>query len=547
MMTSARDSNRTRNENNIEIERKLFQRIHALMLLKFVIKAKKEKDLSTLARLQNLLLVNELLRGGYAVGYKSGFSLLLKCCDNIKLIENYEKTSQSIIFKAALQPWRIPEKKWITKEMGTFFGRAKLFQMYEDQGIPVFVKLTRAYDNEDSFREIEGKIGIHIINKMVRDRTTPHMMIMLAVEHSNNVPGDVDQLIRTEQTHTNIGVLKAPVKHLFTPESYSNYDINLTDSARMRHLEKLAKRGTLLMAECGNGTEFRYWVKKHGLNNTLLFPIIFQILYNLYVMDTVQLTHYDLHVGNIWIQKTDSVTEFKSKKILSHKNPTQIYFIDEEEYVVLKFGPNSGFVRFFDWDFGYEKSLITEKQKESRKKICTNYGICNTHKSAADIFRIFYNLRLYAKQQIISKDLLVFMIKMFGYEDDPDPNKNVLKNGLPDRYENPYYPFLCNYERKQFKRKENKLVMWKCNGEWQGDEKSIPSAQRFVQSFCSFGKYLNVLKTNKLPEWDINFLPGTLNWNSYVYIPTVEMRKIITAKIEKMSAEKNQIKVVHFE
>ena len=273
-MTSARDSNRTRNENNIEIERKLFQRIHALMLLKFVIKAKKEKDLSTLARLQNLLLVNELLRGGYAVGYKSGFSLLLKCCDNIKLIENYEKTSQSIIFKAALQPWRIPEKKWITKEMGTFFGRAKLFQMYEDQGIPVFVKLTRAYDNEDSFIEIEGKIGIHIINKMVRDRTTPHMMSMLAVEHSNNVPGDVDQLIRTEQTHTNIGVLKAPVKHLFTPESYSNYDINLTDSARMRHLEKLAKRGTLLMAECGNGTEFRYWVKKHGLNNTLLFPII---------------------------------------------------------------------------------------------------------------------------------------------------------------------------------------------------------------------------------------------------------------------------------
>ena len=79
-------------------------------------------------------------------------------------------------------------------------------------------------------------------------------------------------------------------------------------------------------------------------------------------MQYSELTHHDLHMGNIWIQ---SLSDKNYKK----NNFVNIYFINNNQYIVLPFTQSSGFVRLFDWDLSYAPNIHTDDEKKKCREI----------------------------------------------------------------------------------------------------------------------------------------------------------------------------------
>lgn len=367
-----------------------------------------------------------------------------------------------------------------------------------NHGINVFIKITTEYTGPSQFRNIEPRLT-PIINNMIITKQTPHLMMVLGYFKSDDIFYDLSLSISLTK---------------FKNEGLINLAQDVNHVIRN-------KPANMLISECGKGKPFASWIKtKHkegGVKPNMVIPIIFQILFTLMIMQK-QITHYDLHFGNIWIQDTDSNSTFQQEYKLHHEKPTFVYLIDETMYVVLHFNSNTGFARVFDWDFAFAPNISTEDEISSKANICQRRGICPSLNPTADMYRFLMILKEYDE---IPTSVRKFASDVIQHGKDLFPNshpyvgmqkctkqKDFRKEGYCDAF------YLCEIE--EFEDRRNKKNIYACNGPFKGLKSSNiydPShiIKRLIFEFTSDIKYYS------LPDFDPSFLPGTSNWENCVF------------------------------
>jgi len=280
--------------------------------------------------------------------------------------------------------------------------------------------------------------------------------------------------------------------------------------------------GDLIITECGKGGSLYSFIKSitntHE-NNCELISILWQVLYTLAVMDKLELTHYDLHLGNIFLEDVSQATD-----------KTMIYFVTPTTYVVLKC--RKYFCKLFDWDFAYASSIATPEEKKARSAWpCNSYGICNVHQSEHDVYSLFSLLIKHQNtslQTVIDPTIIEFIKSMFGNLSSHNLNENLLSRitectGIDGR---------CHAEKlcevvKQFGHRPSSLGAIHrqgfkpvCNNGWKPRPGAIESIETIVtQKFIHSDpmKAFNVFQTHELPRFNHQFIPGTYRWNNHVF------------------------------
>lgn len=337
-------------------------------------------------------------------------------CLQSPIILPIDSASRSLCFTGFI---RLPENIHISDE--TELIKKFTIQYMKKPGIKVFVKMTTDYDSTKKFKEVEPIIYEKVIHKIITDRASPHFMLFLGYVKVN----DWIQFLNNSIVNSNV-----------EPIDSNNTITNNTNTSNKRFLyqkeqiqQSFLERfdieednkpvgGSFLITECGYGISLSSYLTSvfkstSESDRRTLYNIMFQVLYTLSVMSRYKLTHYDLHLGNIYLEDLSKYT--------SHPE-FYVYFINETEYVVLVL--NKYLAKVFDFDWSFHPDHLTEPQKESRHKYpCQLFGVCNEHNIYFDVFKICSQLYTYRKY--LPASILDFMNK---YILKPSKSKNLNEN-----------------------------------------------------------------------------------------------------------------------
>jgi hypothetical protein len=269
--------------------------------------------------------------------------------------------------------------------------------------------------------------------------------------------------------------------------------------------------------ECGKGLPLYSFLS--DFNNAdffekELFNILFQVIYTIEMMNQVKLTHYDLHLGNIFLE---DLSQYKNDK------KKMIYFLSEDEYVVLNH--NRYFAKIFDFDFAYARVAVTREQSKSREiRYCPQYGICSQHDTYQDL-HCFLILLLHDNKWVKNKRLEDFIKGVYlqrGKTDDLNIDLYSRVN-LPENF---FINHLC-----EIKKVGGEV---KCDGIWKHRPNVILSPKDAIRLLINMnpGKF----KIRKLPDFDSSFFPGTYGWLDCVFGKPEHLEKA------RKYLEKNKIK-----
>lgn len=386
------------------------------------------------------------------------FSLI----DNVKILPK-DSASDSICFTGSIRP------------------RAGL-----PKGLHVFVKLTRSYNQSDKFKEIEPRIYKESINPLIQYRLTPHLMMYLGSKHVRNWEQVFDQ---SKQYPVSIK-LSEEYEDIFGPFSQQG----------------TRRGGDLLITECGNGITLLKFLDKYSqVHQDELVKLLFQIIYTLHVMDNYEITHYDLHLGNVFLEQLGAQRDQTPQ--------TFIYFLNDNTYVVLQMGEY--FARLFDWDMAYQKDVIKKVEEDSRRKYwaCKDAGICNAHKSQYDFHKLFMLIYKYYKVKL-DRSLLEFIKDQYGNLGSKDLNENLFlrESACGD----PAQPH-CRADSLCEIKQVGPLNL--CTGNWTIRPNAMNDSYSILLDFARRFQSDSTFQVFHVDEqgFDPQYVPGTFKWINYVF------------------------------
>ena len=142
---------------------------------------------------------------------------------------------------------------------------------------------------------------------------------------------------------------------------------------------------------------------------TTLDYLMIQIIYNVHVLQSLKMNHYDAHFENISIEKDTSGTPFHGF----------IYYVLDDN-MIFKVNTKNNLVKFFDWDLSYADIVSEKKYNEALDgAFCDDYGRCNEFVKGWDMIQIMSHLSdydvIYAKNTIGISMLDMMKIKYWWF------------------------------------------------------------------------------------------------------------------------------------
>lgn len=333
-----------------------------------------------------------------------------------------------------------------------------IHEYFEKQPYHVFVKIVPAYEILGSkFKEIEPFLYEHVVNNMVINHLSPHFMMYLT-KSSGPLVKELDRNLH----HTKANDLMNRLLTTFPAANHTTmfHTLVLETSPSSQTLNDFLKK-------LRNDLDRRNII---GYCQTLrsLLLILFQLFYTLAVMDDQQVTHYDLHLDNIFVHETLKPPQ---------KTDSAVYIINEKTFVTAN--DTMAHIRIFDWDYGYEaKSAqqLPEAAKASRNEfVCRRWGICDTHNPWFDLHKV---IRLITQYRILPSELIYFLNTVYLFPEHEDPNMNPLQRHAFRCYHNCRPDNLC-----QITLEEGKDQM--CNGALQ-NRNIMMTPLAFLESYVDF-------------------------------------------------------------
>lgn len=140
---------------------------------------------------------------------------------------------------------------------------------------------------------------------------------------------------------------------------------------------------------CGTINEFLYkykslrtYIENISISNVEWKSILFQIFYNLHVLQKMKINHYDMHPGNIAI-------EMDTSQLHTFHNNEIYYVIDKNN--IYKVPLRNHMVKFFDWDQSYVESFNKKNDSLEGYKCYIN-GRCNQFSPQFDIIHVVLSI-----------------------------------------------------------------------------------------------------------------------------------------------------------
>ena len=153
----------------------------------------------------------------------------------------------------------------------------------------------------------------------------------------------------------------------------SGTSTELTKAVHQINAKHQAKEAVVIVTEAGNGSPYRDLVSK--LSEGDHCAVYFQVLFTLDQLVHARVTHYDLHWGNVFLEKVDPASYAPF-----------IYFVDNDAYVMVR---NAAFLpRIYDWDLAFQEHLDpVGYHSHGFKYFCSAAGICPYTNAAYDVYR----------------------------------------------------------------------------------------------------------------------------------------------------------------
>ena len=197
---------------------------------------------------------------------------------------------------------------------------------------------------------IEQDIYTNTVNRLLKTRTTPHLIPMIGSFVCNNF----EEVLKNTDFKNKI---KA-IEHL-----NSIYQYKLVNG--LRNVDFYYRNiANIMILEMNNGFELSD--KLYGLQIPEIDSITFQILYTLACFHKVGLLHNDLHTSNILIEKSESVPKYIDYIV----SKTEIYRVPT--YGIL--------VKIYDFDYafnGKENTKFRDTRFENQKDFgCLSNDFC---------------------------------------------------------------------------------------------------------------------------------------------------------------------------
>jgi hypothetical protein len=388
----------------------------------------------------------------------------------------------------------------------------------EQPRLDVFLKVVPKYALEDKFREVEPAMYKKYINSLLTEHLTPHVLQMW--DHFE--VDDVTRLFGVRRQHDSI--LTAMPRPLRASLS-RGYRDNLQDIMTERKASATSLAADIVFLECGHGETLYTVIKRKMLSESELWCILFQVYYTLWVLDEKGITHYDLHLDNVFCEA------------VGDDPVTYVYLLSDHEYVVCT--SERWMPKVFDWDFAYGPGVYNEEQVESRGEdswACSEYGICYGHNPKADIFRLL--MSLYSSPNV-PNSIKQFILSQLGTKHGNDLNGNMryrmkqcrsvdAKNTEPTDC----FGTLCRLKSDMT-----------CDGELKvTDDDVLPNAQTFTRKVASSlagrrsssRSSIPAMKMYRLPVWDESFHVGSTNWINSVFAPSRAILRSFEKRMESV-------------
>jgi len=254
--------------------------------------------------------------------------------ENINVLENKGSSSDSIIM----------------------FGDIMLNPIESFKKTPVTLKIV--FDPKNSFNnslKVEQQIYTNVIDNMINNSHTPHLVKWLGFVKTCDTNDIMKLLSETERKKFKIA--RDKIKK----------DVYNLDNMSMIILEK------------SNGITLHRFLKQYktlGIDDEILFDIIFQLLYTLRCFEKLGLTHNDLHFDNIFIEKLGYPEE-------------RIYYISDSKWVKI----NAEYdIKLYDFDRAsiYHPSVDRNFTLDFRH--CKPFAQCNKFNSRTDLSAVLSSL-----------------------------------------------------------------------------------------------------------------------------------------------------------
>ena len=149
---------------------------------------------------------------------------------------------------------------------------------------------------------------------------------------------------------------------------YGNYDPPTT---KLLVIEGLSKFQSV----------FNY-INENVITETKMKSILFQLLYNLYLMQNMSLHHYDMHMGNVALELDTS----KLGTLHTHDVCYQL----RSGGGTYKINVKNNLIKLFDWDFGYHRTI--GKNDLLNGYLCDDYQRCNKYTLGWDTKHALINI-----------------------------------------------------------------------------------------------------------------------------------------------------------
>ena len=228
--------------------------------------------------------------------------------------------------------------------------------------------------------EYEKEIYSRVIKKIIEDKYSPNF-----VEYVDFISYDIVDfldLINPSEPMSDkklVDFIKE-IEHLDEITCIKNNNPGLID-----HILSNFTVECIITREPINVTTMYDMFKQNILNNKEIYKIIFQLIYNLNLMDKIELQHNDLHVGNILIERLDK--------------PIELYYIVGVNTFKIS---TKYIIRIFDWDYSYMNKgrLYLNNKIEKDASFWASKGIRNEFIRGFDLYTVFCLLN-----QMCEKDI----------------------------------------------------------------------------------------------------------------------------------------------
>lgn len=355
-------------------------------------------------------------------------------------------------------------------------------------GLEVFVKFNLQAEGARFFQNVEKRMYKTVINDLALDRISPHFM--LYYHHFD---------IRNIDRFVGMHWLEFPKE--YNEKFHQHYVAKLSEISLER------PDATILLLESGHGITFDTLLSQLRAPGNVehLWIILFQLMYTLTCMDLEGLTHYDLHLGNVFLEEL--------------KVPlTCIYFLDSFTWV--KVTSNRWFAKIFDWEFAYHQSVNTKREKISMKKrACPEVGVCPQHNPKCDLWRVLWYL-IEDSGGALPIEVQNWITSGMNMTSN-DPNVNLmLRKQIAAGNEDFRADYLCFIPDGQ-----------ECDGPLEASDVALKRASWYLNAM----KNVTVpgIQWGKLPEYDPAFLPNEAQWSN-VFAVTSDLRNKVARKLERI-------------